>query len=112
MTACVCGRTDCDEFNRKFHQMLVKNPDLLPPGMGIGSSPNYRFWRHKNKDYCYTTQRADEDKFWAMVYRWTGKKGQREVRLVKQVGFRQRKKAKQRAYDWYRKAQGLTLEAV
>ncbi len=100
-TKCACGRTDCDTLNRRFHRMLAENPNLLPP---MSSVPRYQYWTHKNKQFHYTTERADENKYWAMIYRWSGKAGSRRGVLVKKVGFKMRRKAKQRAYDWYTKA--------
>ena len=81
---CACGRTDCDDLNRNFHRMLKENPDLLPEFMGSG--PRYIRWRHKNKEFCYTTERADDGRYWAMIYRWRGNHGT----MIKKVGFRQR----------------------
>lgn len=100
---CACGRTDCDQLNRNFHRMLAANPDLLPE---MSSVPRYHYWTYKNKQFHYTTERADEGKYWAMIYRWSGKVGTRRGVLIKTMGFRQRWKAKQRAYDWYAKASG------
>jgi len=112
MERCACGRMDCDSFNRNFHRMLVSNPDLLPPGLGIGSTPNYRYWKHGNKTYEYTTQRADGNKFWAVVRTWKGKPGHRQGRITKRMGFAVRGKAKQRACDWYQKARGSATVAA
>ncbi len=99
---CACGRTTCDQINRNFHRMLAENPDLLPEFSIDG--PRYICWVYKNKHYCYTTERADEGKYWTMIYRFD-KDG--NGTRIKQVGFRQRWKAKQRAYDWYAKASGV-----
>ena len=67
-------------------------------------SPRYRYWEGKRPrfhyTYEYTTTTANEGKFWAIQRRWVKGQG----RIAHKVGFRQRNKAKARAYQWYLKA--------
>ena len=73
-----------------------------------GAPPRRSFERRANgHQYHYTTERADEDKFWALEYKPIGdgaRSGKaRKWQLVRQVGFVRRKSAKERAHQWVSK---------
>ena len=98
---CVCGR-ECDAANRALHRMITESPVLS----AMFSGPRYRYYEVKTARSHYTfewtTERANEDKFWAVKRKWVKGQG----RIVQRMGFSQRNKAKARAYAWYEKARG------
>lgn len=75
-------------------------------GLRWSSGPRYRYWSLKAKGrsertFEYTTETANEGKYWAVERRWVKGTG----KIIRKVGFKQRKKAKERALAWYTKAQ-------
>lgn len=78
--------------------------------LGVHSTPRYRFWRIKRtsgkspRDFEYTTETADGGKYWAIERRWIRTKNGERGKVIRMVGFKTRKKAKARAYEWYTKA--------
>lgn len=76
----------------------------------FGREPRYRYFTGaRGEMYCWTIERADEGKYWAMEYRPVGP-GSRsgaatEWKLVRRVGFKLRRAAKARALKWWRAAQ-------
>lgn len=74
-------------------------------GLGRGSSGihknSIRYWQHKRDffSFAYTPWRESDGKFYALKYR-SGK-------VVKKVAFGRRKKAKERAYQWYCKRRAV-----
>ena len=81
-------------------------PDLA--ALLFGREPRWRYFKHGQHLYAWTTERADGDKFWAMEYAPTGPGARTgkatEWKMTRRVGFRQRKVAKARALAWYEKA--------
>jgi hypothetical protein len=79
--------------------------------LGVGTTPRYRYWRIKRakgrseRTFEYTTETADEGKYWAVERRWVRVKGGERGKIIRKVGFKMRRKAKERAYEWYTKAQ-------
>lgn len=69
----------------------------------------YRYWTDpRGYRYCWTTERLSDGKFAAFAYRPVGK-GSRsgkatKLKKVREVRFRTRRQAKQRAADWFNKA--------
>lgn len=73
-------------------------------------TPRYRYWRVKRakgkseRTFEYTTETAEQGKFWAVERRWVRVKGGERGKIVRKAGFKLRKKAKAKAYEWYTKA--------
>ncbi len=71
--------------------------------------PAYRYWTDpRGYRYCWTTERMSDGKYAAFTYRPVGK-GSRSgkatrFKLAREVHFRTRRAAKQRAADWFNKA--------
>ena len=77
--------------------------------------PRYRYWTLKQKGksdrtFEYTTEKSlgydgkEPEKYWAIERRWVKTKGGRTGKVVRTVGFKLRRKAKDKAYEWYTKA--------
>lgn len=91
-----------DRVTREINEILQKM------GLNIRTQmPRWRYWRwrkDKRKDryaYGYTTEKSSDGKFYAFIYRINEKKGTWVV--TKKVAFGRRKKAKERALQWYNK---------
>lgn len=70
--------------------------------------PRYRYFWHRAWMYCWTTERMNDGKFAAFIYRPIGK-GARlgtpsEWKIVKEIHFTKRSTAKARALKWYETA--------
>ncbi len=70
--------------------------------------PRYRYWRCGTHTYEYTTVRCrgehgEPEGFWAVDRAWS--KGGRVGTIKRSMRFRQRAKAKARAFAWYEKAE-------
>jgi hypothetical protein len=69
--------------------------------------PNYLYWQHGSRRFCWTTERAEckgKMRFVAFIRKELvskRRKNTRTFKLVKQVGFARRKVAKARAWMWY-----------
>lgn len=72
--------------------------------------PRYRYWRIKRspgkseRTFEYTTETVDGGKYWAIERRWVRVKRGERGKIIRKVGFKLRKKAKERAHEWYTKA--------
>lgn len=77
--------------------------------------PRYRFWRIKRtagsspRDFEYTTETAQQGKYWAIERRWVRVKGGERGKIIRMVGFKVRAKAKARAFQWYEKARATRV---
>lgn len=100
-----------DALNEDFRRLVESNPSLRR--LFEVREPRYRYWQHAGWMYCWTTERVN-GKFVAMAYRPEGK-GSRtgkasQWRMVKEVSFVNRNKAKARARQWYEAAKAKATE--
>lgn len=77
-------------------------------------SPRYRYFGHDGWMYCWTTEKLSDGKYHAFTYKPVGKgarsgEARRWRATGKDVGFRQRNKAKARAWRWWMRAKGEEL---
>lgn len=83
---------------REFNKLLQKTglSNLLTP-----QQARWRYFRVRGDKYAYgwTTERADNNKFLAFIYRIT-EHGQK-WHVAKKLGFAKRRVAKARATKWY-----------
>lgn len=68
---------------------------------------NTRYFELNNRKYAWTTQRCEDNRFYAMeiVYFKNGKKN-----LVRKTGFKSRTRAKEKAWEWCDKARKKLAE--
>lgn len=88
-------------LNEMFARIMAEQfPELSRPA----PEPRYRYFSHRQWMFCWTTERMDDGKFAAFIYKPVGKGAQsghaREWELVKELRFAQRKTAKARALQW------------
>jgi len=83
----------------------------------FGSTPHYRYFRVKRskgkseRTFEWTTEMADAGKYWAVERRWVRTKRGETGKIIRKVGFATRKKAKERALQWYEKARTPAVTA-
>lgn len=100
------------EIDQRVWQRLAEDPVIRE--MLTTSVPRYLFWRHGNRQFEYTTERATDDKggkdlrFWAVERRWRKTKRGQHGRIVRRMGFVARHKAKARAFKWYQRALAMS----
>lgn len=88
-----------DEALKEAQKALDKMFQVLAFRALLPQMPRYRYWQFHNYAFCYTTERASNKKFYALIYRII-KKG-KVWKLKKKVTFGKRRVAKARAYKWY-----------
>ncbi len=101
---------ESEELNREFHRIIAQTPELARL---FPRSPNERYWTDdRGWRYGWTTERMGDSKFAAFVYKPTGR-GSRSgkatsFKLVRELHFRKRSTAKERARRWLNRACGRT----
>ena len=104
------GQQITAKLNRAFARMAEEDPVLK--ALLFPSTPRYRYYeikaapRKSRRTFEWTTERADGGKYWCVERRWIKKRGGWLGKIIRKVGFKTRRAAKARAYDWYQKAKG------
>lgn len=88
---------DIDRIMReRAERIMARIAESMP------QPPRFRYFTGKNgHHYSWTTEVADEGKYWAQEFKPDGKGNHREVR---RMGFKLRRLAKARALAWYEAA--------
>lgn len=99
---------ETQRMNEAFRRVLIESGIAERLGMIQGRQPSYRYFTHRQWQYCWTTERMDDGKFAAFIYKPVGKGSQtgraRSWEKVKELRFAKRNTAKARALKWYETA--------
>lgn len=93
-------------YDDAIREAIASDPTL---SRLFARQPRYRYWTDpRGYRYGWTTERMGDGKFAAFVYRPVGKGARsgtaRSFKVAREVHFRTRRQAKDRAADWFNKA--------
>jgi len=90
---------DTKAITQELNQLIAETPELAR--LFSYTTPRMRYWKASGKKFCWTTERCNDKKFYALVYR-VNKDG--SERLIKKCAYGRRKVAKAKALEWFRKS--------
>lgn len=95
-------RDNIDAELERYHNEFLKIMERITP-----RDPRWRYFKHGDYLYGWTTERMGDGKFAAMIYHVTKISDDHEqLKLCREVHFTKRKTAKAKAWAWVTKARG------